>query len=126
MIDVVVPIHRLEDLIIDGRRYQVPPGVLAHYKMITTTLANLARVCETQRSRIAELEAPKPPTFRWTPALKEAVVWRARIGEAERRAVLLAFGISAEELNGWDHALKTRGPEGLKVTALQRVGRGGR
>lgn len=112
---------------IDFVAHHVTPAVAAHFKFISDLNANMAsraaKVADENTRLRAQIEATRNAIPHWTPQLKEAVIWRSRLGESERRSVLVAFSLSDEELDGWIARFDRFGINGLKSTALQRVGR---
>lgn len=117
----------LRDLWIEGTRHEVPHPVFAHFKFLHDLVSSLAESCARSNEELAVLQAEELARrlggVRWTPALKEALALRSQTGQPERDAVLLACGITPEELDGWIERYGRFGREGLKPTRLQVLGR---
>lgn len=64
-----------------------------------------------------------PPSGRWTPARKEAVVVDVRRGAIGFDAAVERFGLSADELQSWLTRFDKRGRRGLAVGRIQERGR---
>jgi hypothetical protein len=116
-----------EDVWIDGRVFRVQGEVAAHVKFLSDLNSRFASQLAARAEQVGRMQArlDAHKVTRWTPALKEAVIYRARLGEVERRAVMIAFDLSSEELDAWESALEARGPRGLSTASLT-FHRGGR
>lgn len=64
-------------------------------------------------------DLPSPDTLRWTPRRKAAVLEGVRSGILSLSGACLRYGVSEEELESWDRAMKRHGIVGLRVTKLQ-------
>lgn len=57
-----------------------------------------------------------PAITRWTPARKAAVVARLAAGDVSRDRVISAYGLTHEELTGWEARHASHGQQGLRTT----------
>jgi len=60
-----------------------------------------------------------PPSGRWTPARKEAVVGDVREGRITFAGAVARYALSAEELASWIGRFERHGRRGLAITDLQ-------
>jgi len=67
-------------------------------------------------------DLPPPDTARWVASRKLAVVRGIAFGLIPRAEALHIYGLTDEELDGWTHALKEKGIDGLKVTSGKTAG----
>lgn len=63
-----------------------------------------------------------PPSGRWTPAHKEAVVVAVREGHLDFDAAVQTYDLSADELQSWLTRFEKRGRRGLAVGRIQERG----
>lgn len=76
-------------------------------------------------SNVIRRPAPLPdPGGRLTPTRKVELVEALRAGRIRRDVLLERYGVSEEELAGWEQRFQAYGIAGLAVTKLQWVGRG--
>ena len=71
-------------------------------------------------SIMTRADLPPPETRRWVASRKAAVVRAVVHGLIHEAEALEMFGLSAEELSEWTHAVDRHGPEALKATAVQK------
>ena len=69
----------------------------------------------------AEDAPPASGACRWTARRKVAVVKAVRAGRLTPETACRTYGLSGEELAAWERLLDRHGPDGLKVTRLQRL-----
>ena len=67
----------------------------------------------------AMIKRPPPHTKRWTARRKAAVVLAVRLGLISLEEARLRYGLSVEELFGWQRAVEQHGIHGLRVTRLR-------
>jgi transposase-like protein len=80
----------------------------------------IKRLCLAARHlRRMSIELPPPDTKRWTVRRKAAVVQAVRVGLISLEEARLRYGLSVEELFGWQRAVEQHGIRGLRVTRLQ-------
>ncbi len=65
-------------------------------------------------------DLPDPRTRRWVASRKAAVVRAVGGGLITRDWAMNTYGLSAEELTGWQSAVESFGEEALKTTTIQR------
>lgn len=65
-------------------------------------------------------DLPPSDTRRWVARRKAAVVRGVLSGLITREAALAQYGLSAEELDEWVHAVTHHGLEALKATSVQK------
>lgn len=61
-----------------------------------------------------------PDNTRWVASRKETVVNAVLYGLIQRDEALRRYGLSEEEFDGWNMAVRKHGRAALKVTAIQR------
>ncbi len=61
-------------------------------------------------------DLPPPETARWVASRKLAVVRGISLGLISRADAMRTYGLTDEELDGWTHAVKENGLNGLKIT----------
>lgn len=71
-------------------------------------------------SVMTRADLPAPDTFRWVASRKAAVVRAVKYGLISRAEALERYGISDDEFDSWDKAVRDHGIAGLKATALQK------
>ena len=65
-------------------------------------------------------DLPSPNTRRWVASRKAAVVIAVEAGLVTQEEALEIWGLSAEELDSWKHAVSRHGVAALKATAVQK------
>lgn len=122
------------ELWIDGTIHIVTHPVWAHVQFLSDLNSNLAARCAALAADVRNAVSPSAskaaaaetfddtPPQRWTPAIKEAVINRAKISDEERARVIRAFELTEEELSGWITAYAEHGLDGLKVRSMQVAG----
>ena len=71
-------------------------------------------------SVMTRADLPGPKTRRWVASRKAAVVRAVASGLISRDDALKTYGLTEEELDGWQSAVEEHGEAALKATALQR------
>lgn len=66
---------------------------------------------------------PNPPVFRWTKALKAAVVKAINDGDLTYDRACKIYDLSLEEVEGWVKAVAEHGTGALRVTHVTRYRR---
>lgn len=125
--DKPIPAPGPYDVWINGNCHQASQEIAAHIRFLNDLnsqfATRLARQAEENGALNAKIAALLVRVAHWTPALKEAVIWRARRSEADRTAMMSVYELSDEELDGWMERFDRFGQDGLKVTTIQKVGR---
>ena len=65
-------------------------------------------------------DLPEPTTRRWVASRKAAVVRAVNGGLIPRGEALELYGLSGEELDAWQEAVRHHGETALKATSIQR------
>ncbi|MBB5514852.1 hypothetical protein FHS89_000858 [Rubricella aquisinus] len=71
-------------------------------------------------NRISRADLPPRDTRRWVARRKALVVAAVNGNLIDREEACEVYGLSDEELQSWIDSLSAHGPNGLRVTALQR------
>lgn len=71
-------------------------------------------------SILTRADLPPAKTRRWVASRKSAVVKGIAYGLISEDEALKLYGLSKEELQEWQKALKSHGEAALRVTALQK------
>ena len=66
-----------------------------------------------------KIPLPAPGTQRWVVRRKAAVVEAVKTGQLALEDACRVYGITAEELQGWQRLLENHGTRGLRVTRLK-------
>ncbi|HEY0212915.1 MAG TPA: DUF1153 domain-containing protein [Paenirhodobacter sp.] len=69
---------------------------------------------------LTRADLPATETRRWVASRKVTVVHAVTYGLISRGEVLERYGLSEEEFDLWNEAVKKFGVQGLKVTAIQK------
>lgn len=65
-------------------------------------------------------DLPKPATRRWVASRKAGVVKAVVHGLLSRSEAREMYGLSDDELNEWENAVRDHGENALKATSLQK------
>jgi len=65
-------------------------------------------------------DLPPPDTRRWVVSRKAQVVRAVQCGLLPRPEALERYGLSEDELDSWERALRDHGPGALRATAVQK------
>lgn len=71
-------------------------------------------------SVLTRADLPSPKTRRWVASRKAIVVQAVMSGLITQTIAQEMYGLSADEYNEWEKAIRTHGPDALKATAVQR------
>lgn len=71
-------------------------------------------------SVMTRADLPPVTTRRWVASRKAAIVKAVQHGLLSRESALESYGLSDDELDGWEQAVASHGEAALRTTALQR------
>lgn len=74
----------------------------------------------TVRDRDPKTDIP-PPSGRWTPARKMAVLNLISSGQITQATARERYGVTGDELDAWQRRYQRYGERGLKQTTLQAL-----
>ena len=74
---------------------------------------------------LSEAELPAPGRIRWTPRRKAEVVVAVKGDLLTAEEAFRRYGLTAEELTGWENAFRRSGVRGLRTTRHFRQARRG-
>jgi len=69
---------------------------------------------------LSRADLPDPKIRRWVASRKAAVVRAVEHGLISRDEAMTSYGLSDEEFDGWQSAVRDHGEVALKATAVQR------
>lgn len=104
-------------------------GVVAHYNGVDIWAFphqhtdEIGRTFDRLRDSLKSGGLPPIIVERWTPARKAEVLNAIASGAMQRETAIQVYGLSDEELNGWQDGYHARGLEGLAVHKAQDGGR---
>ncbi|MGO4917432.1 CtrA inhibitor SciP [Pseudogemmobacter sp. W21_MBD1_M6] len=69
---------------------------------------------------LTRADLPPDDTLRWVASRKAVVVMAVATGLILRSEAMATYGLSDEEYDGWESAIKRHGIKALKVTSVQK------
>ncbi|MGR3499912.1 MAG: CtrA inhibitor SciP [Limimaricola soesokkakensis] len=69
---------------------------------------------------LTRADLPSPDTERWVASRKARLLLAITVGLVSRDYAIETYGLSEEELQSWERLARRHGPEGLRVTTIQK------
>jgi Protein of unknown function (DUF1153) len=96
------------------------------WAFVTDTIPKRVRIAGPDGRRLTFGDLPPPTTKRWVVRRKAAVVAAVSDGTLSIEEACKLYGLTAEELHGWQCAIYRYGYNGLRVTRIQQYQSKGR